>query len=204
MTPTEVIEFIFAHLRTLDWKDGWVSEADCYESLGAAFRNRGVAATIDRQNPFPDGSGYCDLVVPLSEPHGSFWLEVKGAWRAVARDPKWVNRNYRGHLLSLARGKHSALRDVTEKLPRITQPGDWVGELVIGFDRTTLPIPDADIARLTELGSLGHWTLEQEQWSYGLTAEYRVRVWLWSRSTSQIVAMQSVAAFPTATSGQPS
>jgi hypothetical protein len=184
MTPEDVSRFLLDELRGLAWDGGWVKEAFWYEALGRTLREqRGVAATIDRKNPYPDGSGFCDLVIPLFSGEKRFWIESKGVWWRVGSKPAWTNSNSRGHLLSRSKNKHSALRDVIEKLPLITDSGSWVGELLVGFDSYESPIPEDDIAKLVDLGGLtpGKWMHEYREWPCRMSFAHRIRVWFWYR-----------------------
>jgi hypothetical protein len=193
---------VFAHLRAIDaeavarqdglptgvrWYCGHVNprmsldETACVEDLwsdrlAALLREHGRDAV--NQCHYPRTARRCDLVVNDSQ-KGRFWIEVKGEWREWIVRPGHVKRNtsYRKYLISTA-------NDV-DKLLLLRRPdADWIGLLVLGFDRPQEPILDADLKVIRSRMDAA-WQESYDEWEDQQWVGFRVRTWFWWRPVDQ-------------------
>lgn len=117
----------------------------------------------------------CDLVVG-----NRIWIEVKGAWKAYWGKRDHLYRSYLLHPLvaGLDPKSHTAALDIV-KLTRLTKvDADYVGLLLIGFERQDNPM-DAEVDVLVKGAGLGAWSRTEAGWPDAHRAGERVRCSLW-------------------------
>jgi hypothetical protein len=129
--------------------------------------------TASNQVRYPGTRQKCDLVLrPNDGRH--FWIEVKGAWTEYAYSyGPVVNRAYKKYIYSTA--------DDINKLCALQKPeADWVGLLLLGFDRAQRPITEADLDIIRTRCHSG-WDESADGWDEQWWTGYRVRAWFWWR-----------------------
>ncbi len=128
------------------------------------------------------GRQWCDLVITIAM--GRLWLEVKGAWRDYWGGKSGIYRSYLFHPLvtGLPAKTHAVPFDL-QRLSRL-KPGDadYVGELLIGFERPDDPMDD-DIRTLTQLAGLEGWSACSGSWPSAIVPNQQIRSWLWYKPT---------------------
>jgi hypothetical protein len=112
----------------------------------------------ESETPYPPGCdrGLCDLVVPVEG--GGVWTECKFAWTYKTKSHVATGRNssYWPHLFGGGGKKHTALHDVTRKLPSLVGKDGVraVAFLLVVFDSVHVPFDVADVAKLETDGVL--------------------------------------------------
>ena len=147
--------------------------------------------TTGSGNRYPKSGRNCDLILRLPGDR-RLWLETKIAWWTWPASAGAVNSGLcTKHLTSVT--DNSAYRDITEKLPLVTNEADFVGELIIGFDSLEHPL-DALVHRLVrEAGVSGpDWMTFYSDWPNPQDSAYRVRTWLWCRAVGVLGASVAV------------
>ncbi len=177
----EVALTLLRELASVDLRDGNAYEEDwCVDIAERLNRTLPVSATASRKkgNYYPGSRQSVDLLVKFPD-RPTLWLESQGAWKSCFGDTGKSNPAYRKHLLHEDPKEHSALSDILSKLTQIATPGDFVGELLIGFDSVQSPM-DAEIAELIERAGLNRhpWESYHLRWSNPNDSRYSFGCWL--------------------------
>lgn len=184
---TRIREIALAVLRELpkiDLKDGHIYEEEWCRQLAERFNAQfpvSATATRRKDNFYPASRLLIDLLIRF-ENDACLWLESKGAWKSCLGDTGELNRSFRKHLLRDDPSEHTALSDIRHKLPKIATIGDYVGELLIGFDSVLRPM-DKDVEELIEIASLNRYPWEgyHLRWTNPNDHRYSFGCWLWIR-----------------------
>ena len=181
---SEVALTLLREMPSVDLRNGNSYEADwCVELAERLNRAPPVSATATtgKANFYPESRQSIDLLVRFDD-GARLWLECKGAWKSCFGDSGKMNPVYRKHLFHENPREHSALSDIRHKLPQLTKSGDYVGELLIGFDSVKCPM-DAEIAELIEKAGLNRhpWESYHLRWSNPSDGRYSFGCWLWVR-----------------------
>jgi hypothetical protein len=176
--------------RAVDWTRDDSERAWC-RRLAQTLPGQPGIRSVEVDRPYPDGSGYADLVAMLESGDAS-WIEVKGAWTArLQRVPLEKNPNLAKHLID---PKESLAKDFT-KLSRLSRAeAGQVGVLLIGFEVSGVPgfrVPDELLDHIREAGRVlqDGWQEEVTTWSayhQGVipgrtTQDFQVKCWFWHR-----------------------
>jgi hypothetical protein len=175
---------ILREFPSIDLRNGSSGEEQWCAILGERLNQISrvsAVASRSKSNYYPGTRQTIDLLVRL-EDNSQLWLECKGAWKACFGDSGRPNPAYRKHLLSDDPKEHSCLSDIRHKLTRISTPGDFIGELLIGFDSVHRPM-DADIAELMEVAGLNRYPWEgyHLRWANPNDHDHSFGCWLWLR-----------------------
>lgn len=189
--PTGLCWYHGHERRDADWPARDDSERAWCRRLARLLRAQPGVESVRVDRPYPDGSGYADLVATLT-PGDTCWIEVKGAWTAKYQHvPLDKNRSLAKHL---AGPEHSVAKDFA-KLRRLskTEAGQ-MGVLLVGFEVAGVPgfqLSDEllDCVREAGLVKLDGWQEEVASWSTyhqgaipGRTTEdFQARCWFWHR-----------------------
>jgi hypothetical protein len=122
----------------------------------------------------------CDLVIdiPLI---GKFWLEMKMAWKDWHGNNK-PNSSFKGYLDGSSK-THSFAHDF-EKLNRLTaEDGQYIGQLLIGFDSENNPMISTvlSVVEKLNLSSHGWQMLGPETWADRNCSQYRFHIWFFCK-----------------------
>jgi hypothetical protein len=193
VSVTEAAAAILRELRTWDWLHGnfdW-PEKTCTQELAAQLTAEGAFPTTTGPGTrYPKSRRMCDLILLLPG-GGRLWLENKIAYWIWPTNCRGVNRGLCTMRLT-SRTENSAYRDITEKLPLVRNVGDFVGQLVIGFDAATESLDPLIDQLVQEAGLSGsEWLCFYDDWPNPESDAYRVRAWLWCRAA---VVLESLVA----------
>jgi hypothetical protein len=166
-------------------------------TAGLAMRlcRKGVQATTEIS--YPDGSGRCDLVVQI-DPINRFWIECKTAFRPCLRPASagyGYKYDYEGDRTYEPSGKGSwvagvadiALKDIPKLMRLQPRAAQFVGVLLLGFDRESRPLTNRELYALLP-PNLDTWVAAHtvreglcHSDCYPIRAKkgFRDRTWLW-------------------------
>lgn len=126
----------------------------------------------------------CDLRLGLAGSK-TMMIEVKGAWSDYWGRGHRIYRSYLLHPLISgldATKTHTVPFDLVKLTSLSSADADYIGQLLIGFEKITDPM-DKDVEELVTLAGLSEWHESCDSWLSKNVPGQRVRCWFWYRET---------------------